>query len=124
MAVALTTVGLRRRLLSGPNGVAATELFPLPGSARARARAQPGQRARGDVDDDLAPASRLRLPSDPLEGAAEDGGQAVVDADRPRCGGGIGGGPRCLKLGGLRLSEIGSPCSCQRYNEQMLKSPR
>ena len=95
MAVALTTVGLRRRLLSVPNGVAATELFPPPGNSRARARAQPGQRARGDVDDDLAPApaSRLRLPSDPLEGAAEDGGQAVVDADRPRCGGGIGGGP-------------------------------
>ena len=92
MAVDMATVGLRRRLLSGPNGVAATELFPLPGSGRARA--QPGQRARGDVDDDLAPASsRLRLPSDPLEGAAEDGGQAVVDADRPRCGGGIGGGP-------------------------------
>ena len=91
MAVALTAVGLRRRLLSGPNGVAATELFPLPGSSRARA--QPGQRARGDVDDDLAPSSRLRLPSDPLEGAAEDGGQAVVDANRPRRGGGIGGGP-------------------------------
>ena len=94
MAVALTTVGLRRRLLSVPNGVAATELFPPPGNRCAHARAQPGQRARGDVDDDLAPASsRLRLPSDPLEGAAEDGGQAVVDADRPRCGGGIGGGP-------------------------------
>ena len=122
MAAALTTIGPRSRLLSGPNGVAATELFPLPGNSRARA--QPRQRARGDVYDDLAPSSRLRHPSDPLEGAAEDGGQAVVDADRPRCGGGIGGGPRCLKLGGLRLSEIGSPCSCQRYNEQMLKSPR
>ena len=92
MAVALTTVGIRSRLLSGPNGVAATELFPLPGSGRARA--QPGKRARGDVDDDLPPASsRLRLPSDPLEGAAEDGGQAVVDADRPRRGRCIGGGP-------------------------------
>ena len=98
MAAALTTIGPRGRLLSGPNGVAATELFPLPGDDRPRA--QPWQRARGDVDDDLAPTSRLRLPSDPLQGAAEDGGQAVVDADRPRCGGSIGGGPRCLKLGG------------------------
>ena len=56
MAVApMIADGLRSRLLGGrrPNGVAAAELVPLLGSARGRRRAQPRQRRRGNVDDDL-----------------------------------------------------------------------
>ena len=100
MAVApMIADGLRSRLLGGrrPNGVAAAELVPLlGGSARGRRRAQPRQRRRGNVDDNLAaPSSRLGglRRADSLEGAAaEDGGQAVVDADRPRGSGGFVGG--------------------------------
>ena len=99
MAVApMIADGLRSRLLGGrrPNGVAAAELAPLLSSARGRRRAQPRQRRRGNVDDNLAaPSSRLGglRRADSLEGAAaEDGGQAVVDADRPRGSGGLVGG--------------------------------
>ena len=70
MAVALIADRLRSRLLNGPNGVAAPKLVPLFGGARARA--QPRQRRRGNVDDDLAPSRWVGGALGSLEGAADD----------------------------------------------------